>query len=116
MSWSSEISTPDQGAELFGWLEDRDLKCRDFDGRPGAGISCHAGFSAADLESAETADFDILLMLERFLDRFEEGVDNARAVLLRDHGPRSPRNLGGDSDQVCFSHCSALELALPDVA
>ena len=59
----------------------------------------------ANLERAEATDLDVLLLLQRFLDRLEECVDDASAVLLGDHRPGSAGNLGGDSlDQVGFGH------------
>jgi hypothetical protein len=59
----------------------------------------------ANLERTEAANLNVLLTLQRFLDRLEERIDHAGAVLLRDHRPSGPRNLGCDSfDQVSFGH------------
>src|SRR5829696_3025085 len=62
--------------------------------------------------SAEAAHLDVLLFLERFLDRVEEGIDYAGTILLRDHGPGRAGYLGGHTlDQIGFRHGWASERA-----
>src|SRR2546423_12954163 len=93
------------GAELLGGLEDRNRTGRDLDGRARPRISCHARLAMTDLEGAEAANFDVLLILQRFLDRLEECVDDPGAILLGNHRTRGPGDLLSDSlDQVCFGH------------
>src|SRR3982751_1260649 len=59
----------------------------------------------ANLERAEASDLDVLLFLERFLDRIEERVDDAGAVLLGDHRPGRAGYLGGHAlDQIGYRH------------
>ena len=50
------------------------------------------------------------ITLERLLDRIEEGIHDARAVLLGDHRARGAGNLRRDVlDQICFGHGVASE-------
>jgi hypothetical protein len=66
----------------------------------------------ANLERAEASDLDVLLFLKRFLDRIEERVDDAGAVLLGDHRPGRAGYLGGHAlDQIGFRHGRASKRA-----
>src|SRR5438093_3719389 len=88
------VESSDHRAELLRRLEHWNGTSGDFDGRTRAGIARHARLAVTDLERAETAHFDVLLPLQSFLDRLEEGVDHAGAVFLGDHWPSGARNLG----------------------
>src|SRR6476660_6105504 len=100
----------DHRAKLLRRLEHRDRTSRHFDGRACARISRHARLPMADLERAETADLDVLLFLERFLDGVEERIDDSGAILLRDHRPGRAGYLGGYTlDQIGFRHGRASE-------
>src|SRR5215207_706935 len=99
-------------AELLRRLEHRHWARRDLDWRSSAGIARHPRLPMADLERAEAAHLDVLLFLERFLDRVEEGIDDAGTILLRDHGPGRAGYLGGHTlDQIGFRHGWASERA-----
>ena len=74
-------------------------------GDPRPRIARHARLPVADLEGAETTDFDVLLLLERLLDGVEERINHTRAVLLGDHRTSGAGNLGGYTlDQIGFRH------------
>src|SRR4029079_3856431 len=95
----------DHRAQLLRRLEHRHRARRDLDGRSSAWVPRHARLPVADLERTETAHLDVLLFLERFLDRIEERVDDAGAILLGDHRPGRAGNLGGYTlDQIGFRH------------
>ena len=55
----------------------------------------------ANLEGPKAAHFDVALLLKCFFDRLEKRIDNAGAVLLRDHRTSGPGNLLSDAlDEV----------------
>src|SRR5438105_2484876 len=101
-------------AKLLRWLEYRNGTRGNLDRRTGAGVACHPRLSVSNLEGAEAADLDVLLALQRLLDGLQKGIDDARAVLLRNHRTRCPGDLFSDSlDQVCFGHeCASCERAV----
>src|SRR5690606_23266310 len=70
------------GTELLGRLEDRYRPRGHLHRLTGSGVPGHPGLTVADLEGAEAAHLDVFLILRRFLDRVQERVDRARAVLL----------------------------------
>src|SRR5690242_21792129 len=102
-----------QRPQLLAGLEHRDRTRGHFDRIAGARVASHAGLAAADLEGPETADLDVVLLLEGVLDRLEERVHIPRAIFLGDHrtsalgirggylfdeivrGHRSPRRVAG---------------------
>src|SRR5689334_12759105 len=92
-----DVDTSDHRPELLRRLEDWNWPSGHFDRRTGPGISRHPRLAMSDLEGAEAPNFNILLRLQRFLDRVEECVDHTCAIFLRDHRTRRPRNLGGNS-------------------
>src|SRR5829696_979902 len=99
-------------AELLRGLEDRHRTRRHLYWRSSARIARHPCLAVANLERAEAAHLDVLLFLERFLDRVEEGIDDSGTILLRDHGPGRAGYLGGHTlDQIGFRHGWASERA-----
>src|SRR5436305_8535257 len=68
-------------AKLLRWLEDRDGPRGDLDRRTSAWVTRHPCLAMSNLEGAETAHFDVFLILQRFFDGLEKGIDDARAVL-----------------------------------
>src|SRR4051794_23455967 len=55
----------DERPQLLAGLEDGHRTCRDFDRIARAGVPSHAGLSTADLERPESANLDVVLLLER---------------------------------------------------
>src|SRR5215208_1064717 len=95
----------DHRAQLLGRLEHRDGTRRHFNGCAGSRVPSHARLALPDLESAEAANLDVPLLLQRLLDCVEERVHHACAILLGDHWTGGPGNLFRDSlDQISFGH------------
>src|SRR5215213_7499052 len=63
-----------QSPQLLTGLEYRHGPSGHFHRIAGARVPRHSSFSAPNLEGTETPDLDVVLLFERFLDRFQEGV------------------------------------------
>src|SRR5438045_2966964 len=83
----SDIDAGDHRAQLLRGFEHGNWTSRDFYWRTGPGVTGHPRLAVPDLEGAKAANLNVLLGLQRFLDRVEEGIDDSRAVLLGDHRP-----------------------------
>jgi hypothetical protein len=71
----------------------------------GAGVARHARLAAPDLEGPEAPDLDVVLVLQRLLDRVEEGIHHAGAVLLGNERARGPGHRSRDLlDEISLGH------------
>ena len=101
----SDVDTRDERPELLRWLENGDRTRGNLYRGTSSRISGHPRFAISDFESAETADFDVFLPLQRFLDRVQERIHNPGTVLLGYQRAGSTRDLRRYAlNEVCFGH------------
>src|SRR6185503_5354742 len=98
--------------QLLAGLEDWYRARGHFHRIAGARVPRHAGLAAANLEGAEAPNLDVVLILERVLDRLEERVNYPGAVLLGDHRSRGLGDRGGYLfDEIGLGHASPRRFA-----
>src|SRR5687768_8040779 len=83
--------------QLLGGLEDRNGTSRDLDRRTSARVTRHARLAVPDLERAETAHLNVLLLLQRLLNSVQERIDHTRAVLFGYHRTSGAGDLSRDA-------------------
>src|SRR6185312_8993985 len=108
-----DVDIRDERPELLGGLEHRNRARSHLDRGPCARVPGHPCLALPDLEGAEAAHLDVLLLAQRVLYRVEEGVDDASAVFLRDRGAGGLCNLRSyQLDEVRLCHPNTpMELA-----
>src|SRR5690348_8894878 len=62
--------------QFLAWLEVRNTLCWYLDFFSGFRVPSHARVALADSKTAETADFELVAVLERFDHTFEQSVNN----------------------------------------
>src|SRR5579863_1553131 len=88
-----------QVAKLFGWLEIRNSLGRDFHPLAGLGVAANAGIALADAERAETANLDLVALVQCPDHRLKNCLHNDFAITAR-----QVAKAGYLFHQVCLRH------------